>query len=91
VNTLTRNPRYRDLLQRIGQSVHERDEHTKRKDRRNATRARKKLAVLYDEMGLLLYHHLGPLNEFRHKDRMLDVVPATISKQNKGASHDAKN
>jgi hypothetical protein len=61
VNTLARNPRFRELLQRIGQSVHERDEHTKPTDRRNATKDGKQLDVLYDEIGLLLYHHLKPL------------------------------
>ena len=63
MNTLARNPRFRELLQRIGQSVHERDEHTKRKDRRNATKAGKQLDVLYGEIGLLLYHHLEPLKQ----------------------------
>ncbi len=63
MNTLARNPRFRELLQRIGQSVHERDEHTKRKDRRNATKAGKQLDVLYGEIGLLLYHHLEPFKQ----------------------------
>jgi hypothetical protein len=63
VNTLARNPCFRDLLQRIGQSVHERDEHAKRKDRRNATKAGKRLDVLYREIGLLLDHHLEPLKQ----------------------------
>jgi hypothetical protein len=63
VNTLARNPRFRDLLQRIGRPVHEHDEHTKRKDRRNATKAGKQLDDLYGEMGLLLYHHLEPLKQ----------------------------
>jgi len=63
VNTLARNPCFRDLLQRIGQSVRECNEHARLKDRRNATRARKQLDVLYGEIGLLLYHHLEPLKE----------------------------
>jgi hypothetical protein len=63
VNTLARNPRFRELLQRIGRSVHERDEHTKRKDRRNATKAAKQLDVSYGEIGLPLYHHLKPLKQ----------------------------
>ena len=76
MNTLTRNARFRDLLQCIGQSVHECDASTKRKDRRNATRARKKLDVLYGEIGLLLYHHLEPLKEFflAGDDRAIDAV-----------------
>lgn len=63
MNTLARNPRFGDLLQRIGQSVHEHDQHTKRKDRRNAKKAGKQLDVLYGEIGLLLYHHLAPLKQ----------------------------
>jgi hypothetical protein len=61
VNTPARNPRFGELLQRIGQSVHGRDEHTKRKDRRNATKAGKQLDVLFGEIGL--YHHLEPLRQ----------------------------
>ena len=63
MNTPARNPRFRDLLQRIGRPVHEHDEHTKRKDRRNATKAGKQLDVLYGQMGLLLSHHLEPLRQ----------------------------
>ena len=57
-------------------AVHECDASTKRKDRRNATRARKKLDVLYGEIGLLLYHHLEPLKEFflAGDDRAIDAV-----------------
>ena len=66
VNTLARNPRFRDLFQRIGQSVREFDEYTKLKDRRNATKVRKQLDMVYREIRLLLYGHLEPL-----KDRFL--------------------
>jgi hypothetical protein len=63
VNTLARNPRFRDLLERIRQSTREVKEHTKLKDRRNATKARKQLGVMYGEISPLLYNHLEPLKE----------------------------
>jgi hypothetical protein len=52
--------RFRDLLERIRQSTREVKEHTKLKDRRNATKARKQLGVMYGEISLLLYYHLEP-------------------------------
>ena len=63
MNRPARNPRFGEFLQRIGQSVHGRDQHTKRKDRRNATKAGRQLDVLFGEIGLLLYHHLEPLTQ----------------------------
>ena len=75
MNTLARNPRFRDLLQRISQSARELGNYTELKDRRNARKAREQLGVMYEEIGLLLYHHLEPL-----KDRFLAGDATAIDK-----------
>jgi hypothetical protein len=86
VNTLARNPRFREFLQRIGQSVHERDEHTKRKDRRNATKAGKQLDVLFGEIGLLLYHHLEATFHRRDAKAIDEVLDFLAIDKNSGTT-----